>query len=103
MKSGEVSEVMITAQNKQTWDEFQNVATREHPDPLPGWNFNKSFPDFPNRYRRSDIKNVIGKARDDLTAHLNMQHTRKKKSHPGYPHAPNHPTHSHCTYRRALA
>src|SRR5258708_9510891 len=92
MKTGEVREGMISAQNLLTWAEFQTVATREHPDPLPGWNFNKSFPDFPNRYRRSVIKDALGKARRYLTAHLQWQHSRKKKSKPVVPTAPNHPT-----------
>ena len=102
MKTGEVREGMISAQNLLTWAEFQTVATREHPDPLPGWNFNKSFPDFPNRYRRSVIKDVIGKARGYLTAHLKWQHSRKKKGQPGVPTAPNHPTLYAGTFRLDL-
>ena len=52
-KTGEVREGVVSAENLLTWAEFQTVATREHPDPLPDWNFSQAFPDFPNRYRRS--------------------------------------------------
>jgi putative transposase len=66
-KTGEVSEGVISADNLLTWAEWHTVETASHPDPLPDWNFSKTFPDFPNRYRRSVIKDVIGKARGYLT------------------------------------
>src|SRR5258707_13432188 len=47
-KTGEVREGVISAENLLTWAECQTVATSAHPDPLPDWNFSKSFPDFPN-------------------------------------------------------
>src|SRR5258708_27871021 len=103
MKTGEVREGMISAQNLLTWAEFQTVATREHPDPLPGWNFNKSFPDFPNRSRRSLIKDVIRKSRGYLTAHLKWQHSRTKKGQPGVRTAPNTPTLSPPSLRLGLS
>jgi hypothetical protein len=65
-KTDEVREGVISAENLLTWAEFQTVATREHPDPLPDWNFSHAFPDFPNRYRRCVIKDSIGKARGYL-------------------------------------
>ena len=37
------------------------VAIYAHPDPRPAWNFSQGFPDFPNWYRRSVIKDCIGK------------------------------------------
>ena len=60
--TGEVSERLISADKLLTWAEFHTVATTEHPDPLPQWNFSQAFPDFPNCYRRWVIKDVIGKA-----------------------------------------
>jgi len=66
-KTGEVSEALISADKLLTWAEFQAVETREHPDPLADWNFSRVFPDLPNRYRRSVIKDVLGKARAYLT------------------------------------
>lgn len=91
-RSGEVSERLISADKLLTWAEFQTVATAEHPDPLPAWNFSKTFPDFPNRYRRSVIKDVIGKARGYLTTLLKWQRSGKKQGKPGIPTAANHPT-----------
>src|SRR5260370_15326031 len=66
-KTGEVREGVISAENLLTWAEFQTVATSVHPHPLPDWNFSRAFPGLPNRYRRSVIKDVIGKARGYLT------------------------------------
>jgi len=91
-QTGEVSERLISADKLLTWVEFQTVATAEHPDPLPAWNFSKAFPDFPNRYRRSVIKDVIGKARGYLTTLRKWQTSGKKKGKPGIPTASNHPT-----------
>ncbi len=91
-KTGEVREGIISAENLLTWAEFQTVATREHPDPLPDWNFSETFPDFPNRYRRSVIKDVVGKARGYLTSLSKWQASGKKKGKPGTPTATNHPT-----------
>ncbi len=91
-KTGEVSERLISADKLLTWAEFHTVATAEHPDPLPQWNFSQAFPDFPNRYRRSVIKDVIGKARGYLTTLRKWQHSGKKQGKPGIPTASNHPT-----------
>jgi putative transposase len=101
-QTGEVREGVISAENLLTWAEFQTVATREHPDPLPDWNFSQTFPDFPNRYRRSVIKDVIGKARGYLTALGKWQHSGKKKGQPGVPTATNHPTLYAGTFRLDL-
>ena len=91
-QTGEVSERLISADKLLTWAEFHTVATAEHPDPLPEWNFSQAFPDFPNRYRRSVIKDVIGKARGYLTTLHTWQHSGKKKGKPSTPTASNHPT-----------
>ena len=91
-QTGEVSERLISADKLLTWAEFQTVATAEHPDPLPRWNFSQAFPDFPNRYRRSVIKDVIGKARGYLTTLQKWQISGKKNRKPGVPTATNHPT-----------
>src|SRR6266487_1156039 len=91
-KTGEVREGLISADNLLTWAEFQTVATSEHPNPLPDWNFSTTFPAFPNRYRRSVIKDVIGKVRGYLTTYTKWQSSGKKKGKPGVPTATNHPT-----------
>ena len=91
-KTGEVREGVISADHLLTWAEFQTIETAEHPDPLPDWNFSKAFPDFPTRYRRSVIKDVIGKARGYLTTLLKWQRSGKKQGKPGIPTASNHPT-----------
>jgi IS605 OrfB family transposase len=91
-KTGEVKEALISADKLLTWAEFQTVETEAHPDPLPDWNFSRAFPDFPNRYRRSVIKDCIGKARGYLTTLHTWQQSGKKKGKPGVPTASNHPT-----------
>src|SRR5258708_1539110 len=63
-----------------------------HPDPRPAWNFSQRFPDFPNRYRRSVIKDCLGKARGYLSTLSTWQRSGKKKGKPGSPTAVNHPT-----------
>ncbi len=91
-QTGEVREALVSADKLLTWAEFQTVATSEHPTPLPDWNFSQAFPDFPNRYRRSVIKDCIGKARGYLTTLQKWQQSGKKKGKPGVPTAANHPT-----------
>jgi IS605 OrfB family transposase len=91
-KTGEVSVGLISSDKLLTWAEFRTVETREHPTPLASWNFSRQFPDFPNRYRRSVIKDVIGKARGYLTTLLKWQISGKKKGKPGVPTAANYPT-----------
>ena len=91
-KTGEVRQGLISADQLLTWVEFQTIETDVHPDPLPDWNFSRAFPDFPHRYRRSVIKDVIGKARGYLTTLLKWQLSGKKKGKPSIPTAANHPT-----------
>src|SRR5258708_19582291 len=68
------------------------VETAEHPHPLPTWNFSRAFPDFPFIYRRSVIKDAIGKVRSYLSNLANWQQSGKKRGKPGLPGAANHPT-----------
>jgi len=101
-RTGEVKEALVSADKLLTWAEFQTVATTDHPTPLPDWNFSKAFPNFPNRYRRSVIKDCIGKARGYLTALHTWQMSGKRKGAPGVPKASNHPTLYAGTYRLEL-
>ena len=68
------------------------MATREHPHPHPDWNFSARFPDCPWEYRRSVIKDCIGKARGYLSAKATWRASGKKKGKPGAPTPRNHPT-----------
>lgn len=90
-KHQEERERPISANELLTWAEFQTVATREHPDPLPAWNFSRAFSDFPCAYRRSVIKDAIGKVRSYLSNFANWQRSSTKKGKPGRPGATNHP------------
>jgi hypothetical protein len=91
-RTGEVRQAPISADKLLTWAEYQTVATREHPDPHPDWNFSARFPEFPWEYRRSVIKDCIGQARGYLSAYANWKHSGKKKGKPGVPTPRNHPT-----------
>ena len=62
-QTGALTHQLISADKLLTWAEFHTVATEIHPAPLPAWNFSQAFPAFPNRYRRSVIKDCLGKAR----------------------------------------
>lgn len=42
-RTGEVEERLISADKLLTWAEAQTVETRDHPEPLPGWNFSQSL------------------------------------------------------------
>ena len=91
-QTGTMTQRRISADKLLTWAEFHTVATDAHPDPLPLWNFSRRFPDFPNRYRRSVIKDCLGKARGYLTALEHWERSGSKKGKPGHPTAANHPT-----------
>ncbi len=88
----QMRERLISANALLTWAECQTVETKEHPHPLPDWNFSRAFPNFPFVYRRSVIKDVIGKVKSYLSHLANWQKTGKKKGKPGRPGASNHPT-----------
>jgi len=91
-QTGIVTNQLISADKLLTWAESHTVATETHPEPLPAWNFSHRFPDFPSRYRRSVIKDCIGKARGYLTALEHWEHSGNQKGKPGRPTAANHPT-----------
>src|SRR5947209_10037361 len=89
--TGEVSERLISADKLLTWAEFETVETAAHPHPLPAWNFSQRFPDFPYVYRRSVIKDAIGRVRSYLSNLANWQQAGKKRGKPGLPGTNNHP------------
>lgn len=68
------------------------VATHEHPHPWKGWNFSERFAGMPVVYRRTAIKDAIGKARASLSQHANWEKSGKKRGKPGVPGAANYPT-----------
>src|SRR5215470_12555218 len=90
--TGAVTERLLSADKLLTWAEFHTVETDAHPKPLPTWNFTRRFPAFPTRYRRSVIKDCLGKARGYLTALEHWEHSGKQKGKPGRPTAATHPT-----------
>src|SRR5215470_19397824 len=56
----EERERLISPNELLTWAEALTVATRDHPHPLPSYNFSERFPDFPFIYRRTVIKDANG-------------------------------------------
>ncbi len=101
-KTGEVREAVISADKLLTWAEYLTVETREHPHPDPKWNFSACFPGLPWEYRRSVIKDCIGKAKAYLTAQVTWKQSSKKKGKPGLPTPRNHPTLYEGTYSLTL-
>jgi hypothetical protein len=88
----EMRERLISAHELLTWAEGATVETREHPHPWEGWNCSERFPGLPFAYRRSVIKDAIGKARSYLSNRANWEASGKKKGKPGLPAASDHPT-----------
>src|SRR5437667_2238268 len=88
----EERERLISSNELLTWAESLTVATLAHPHPLPSYNFSEQFPEFPFIYRRSVIKDAIGKARSYLSNLANWNASGAKKGQPGPPFASNHPT-----------
>src|SRR5260221_2654132 len=88
----EMRERLISAHELLTWAEACTVATTAHPLPWTGWNFTERFPGMPFAYRRSVIKDAIGKARSCLSNRANWEASGKKKGKPGLPAASDHPT-----------
>jgi transposase len=68
------------------------VETEAHPHPSSGWNFSAHFPDLPFIYRRSVIKDAIGKVRSYLSLRARWEKSGKKKGKPGLPGNTDHPT-----------
>ena len=66
-KRQQLRERLISPNELLTWAESNTVATCEHPHPLPAYNFSERFPEFPFIYRRSVIKDAIGKVRSHLS------------------------------------
>jgi IS605 OrfB family transposase len=83
---------LISPNELLTWAESLTVSTRVHPHPLPSYNFSERFPDFPLIYRRSVIKDAIGKVRSFLSNLANWKASGKKQGQPRRPGASNHPT-----------
>jgi putative transposase len=88
----QMRERAISANELLTWAEACTVETREHQEPWEAWNFTQRFPDMPFIYRRSVIKDAIGKVRSYLSNLANWQKTRKNKGKPGLPGPTDHPT-----------
>ena len=88
----ELRERLISAHELLTWAEACTVATTAHPNPWSGWNFSERFPDMPAAYRRSVIKDAIGKVRAYLSQRATWEKSGKKKGKPGLPGASDHPT-----------
>ena len=88
----EMRERLISAHELLTWAEACTVETREHQEPWKGWNFTQRFPDMPFSYRRSVIKDAIGKVRSYLSNLAHWEKSGKKKGKPGLPGAKDHPT-----------
>jgi hypothetical protein len=91
-KHQEEQERLISPNELLTWAESLTVATAAHPHPLSFYNFSEQFPEFPYIYRRSVIKDAIGKARSYLSNLANWNASGAKKRQPGPPSARNHPT-----------
>ncbi|HUW64789.1 MAG TPA: transposase [Spirochaetia bacterium] len=91
-KHKEYRERKINADELLTWAESVTMPTESHPHVLDGWNFTKRFPDLPRDYRRSVIKDAIGKAKSHLSNFKNWESSGKKKGKPGLPGSNNHPT-----------
>ncbi len=88
----EMRERPISTNELLTWAEACTVATREHPEPWEGWNFTECFPTMPFIYRRSVIKDAIGKVRSYLSHVVHWKQSDKNKGRPGLPGARDHPT-----------
>jgi hypothetical protein len=88
----QMRERLISAHELLTWAEACTVETAAHPHPWTGWNFTERFAGMPCAYRRSVIKDAIGKARSYLSNRANWEKSGKKKGKPGWPAATDHPT-----------
>ena len=88
----EMRERAISANELLTWAEACTVATQAHPQPWEGWNFTQRFPDLPFIYRRSVIKDAIGKVRSYLSQRATWEKSGQKKGEPGLPGASDRPT-----------
>jgi len=76
-------EKKINSNELLSWAESKTVSTQDHPTPLEGWNFSERFPGMPVVYRRSVIKDAIGKVRSHLSNFKNWEDSGKEKGKPG--------------------
>ena len=99
----EMRERAISANELLSWAEACTVETQDHPHAWPGWNFSDRFPDLPFAYRRSVIKDAIGKVRSYLSNLAHWEKSGKKQGKPGRPGARDHPTlyQGTCSVERA--
>jgi putative transposase len=88
----EIRERAISANELLTWAEACTVETQEHPHPSSDWNFSERFPNMPFTYRRSVIKDAIGKVRSYLSHRANWERSGRKQGQPGLPGTRDHPT-----------
>ena len=79
----EMRERAISANELLSWAEACTVETEAHPYPSSDWNFSARFPDLPFIYRRSVIKDAIGKVRSYLSQRARWEKSGKKKGKPG--------------------
>ena len=91
-KHKEYRQRKINAEELLTWVESVTMSTESHPHVLDGWDFTKRFPDLPRDYRRSVIKDAVGKVKSYLSNYKNWEASGKKKGKPGLPGPNNHPT-----------
>jgi putative transposase len=88
----QMRERAISANELLSWSEACTVETQAHPHPWEGRNFSARFPDLPFAYRRSVIKDAIGKVRAYLSQRATWEKSGKKQGKPGLPGATDHPT-----------
>jgi len=81
----EMRERLISAHELLSWAESCTVETAAHPHPWTGWNFTQRFAGMPFAYRRSVIKDAIGKVRSYLSNHANWEKSGKKQWQSGRP------------------
>lgn len=91
-QTGEVELRLLSADKLLTWTEAQTLQTPDHPEPLSAWNFSQRFPAMPYQYRRSVIKDAIGKVRGYLSHLAKWQQADKRKGKPGLPGDADPPT-----------
>jgi hypothetical protein len=99
----EMRERAISANELLSWAEACTVETQDHQEPWEGWNFTQRFPGMPAIYRRSVIKDAIGKVRAYLSSLAHWEASGKQKGKPGLPGARDHPTlyQGTCSLERA--
>src|SRR6266699_2771866 len=81
--AGKLAERVISYSEEHL--EMRERLISAHEPPLPGWNFTQRFPGMPFAYRRSVIKDAIGKVRSYLSNHANWEKSGKKQWQSGRP------------------